>query len=136
MSYKTVLIFLTISLFISCDPMSQFLIRANDENIKVDIFPSIESIYCKEPISSEVCNNAIKHNIGNKINGSSYFLKKNEAIEIYGKIGLKIDPIKFPYDSVKIFYKNDSLIYKGKESIIKNFIEETKLGRKTYVLKL
>ena len=65
-------------------------------------------------------------------NGSSYIVKSNNNIEIYGKIGYNVDTLKFPYDSIVIIYSDKKLFLNSKKEILESFKEEKYFGRKVF----
>lgn len=119
-------------LLTSCDPMSQYIIKAKDNYIKIEIYPSIENIYCRNVQTNDICLKAKQMKIKELNNGSSYIVKSNNNIEIYGKIGYNVDTLKFPYDSIVIIYSDKKLFLNSKKEILESFKEEKYFGRKVF----
>jgi len=129
---KKIIIVLFLPVLLSCDPMSQYLITAENEPLVVTTYPSLYNINCNNKINSEKCKYLIQYYYQN--NKEVYLLKKNQSIQIYNIIGGGATINQFPIDSIKIKKGNIEIKYIGKERIMSSFHREFKSMRITYEL--
>ena len=131
-SFDLFIVTLVLLVLTSCDPMSQYIIKAKSNDIKIEVYPSIENIYCRNVVTNDICLRAKQMKVKELNSGSSYIVKSNNNIEIYGKIGYKVDTLKFPYDSIVIIYSDKKLFLNSKKEILESFKEEKHFGRKVF----
>lgn len=109
---------------ISCDPSHEYYIEAKNKDILIEIYPSLESVYC--PDLKEVCAFATSHRIriGEEKEKPVYLIKNGEEFSVYGGVGNQASVNGFPFDFVKIIHGSDTLLLKSKEEIMKKFVRK------------
>jgi hypothetical protein len=109
-------ILMSIGLLIGCDPAFQYYIEAGNDDVVVEVRPSLESLYC--PDLNEICDFATSR----RIKDGTYQLKSGDKLRIYGGVGTQASVNRFPFDFVKIIHRRDTLLLKGKEQILGRFV--------------
>ncbi len=120
------MLLMCLSILVGCDPAYEYFIEANNDDVVVEIQPSLESIYC--PDLKEVCDFATSH----KIKEGTYQIKSGDKFSVYGGVGTQASVNSFPFDFVKIIQGGDTLLLKGKEQILKKFVRD-KTSNKYYL---
>jgi hypothetical protein len=126
--YKIPFFLLLISLS-SCDPAYEYIIYNKNEDCKLEIYPSLESL----SKNSETVKEFIKtHKISND-SPFVYNLNKGEKVRVFGGLGIGTSLSKFPIQYFKITTSSDSLLFTDKKQIMSKFKNK---NNKKYIFEL
>ncbi len=102
---------------VACDPISTYIITTKQDHTVVEIYPSLESVYCPE-FNDPICKFARSH----AIKEGTYEIRSDEKMIVFAVLGTKGAVSQFPLEKVKIIRDKDTLVLQGREQIFERFV--------------